>query len=53
MKICIHQHLTLIVTEFVNTLAEEKKSAKYDEFFCQWRFFLPTIFLPTIVFTED
>ena len=38
------------------TLSEEKKSAKNDEFFCQWQIFLPTVFfyrrlfLPTINF---
>ena len=32
------------------TLSEEKKSVKNDEFFCQWRIFLPTIFLLSINF---
>ena len=55
MKISIHQYLTLIVTEFVNTLAEEKKSAKYDEFFASDDFFCRLFFywqllLPTINF---
>ena len=40
----------------LHTLSEEKKSAKNNEFFgsekffCQWRIFLPTLFLPTINF---
>ena len=57
MKISIHQYLTLIVTEFVNTLAEEKKSAKYDEFlpvmiFFADYFFTDNCFYRRLIFTD-
>ena len=32
------------------TLSAGKKAAKNDKFFCQWRIFFPTIFLPMIDF---
>ena len=35
-----------------STLLEEETSTKIGELFYQWRIFLPSIFLPTIIFTD-